>query len=113
MRRGGGGAGGAAATGGDRLELELAGAGCSMNLIAMDGVYLDAVQSKSRVYLLAGARADVQITCSSAGTGPRPAPAPPALGVATRQGSLRFGSYRPAGSAYLLMARTPAARQAS
>eukprot|EP00854_Cymbomonas_tetramitiformis_P011476 gene11476-13561_t len=57
-----------AAYGGDRMRFELRGGECTMSLIAVDGVYRTDVQSKAKVYLMAGSRADVQVRCSRSGT---------------------------------------------
>ena len=41
---------------------------CTMHVVAYDGVYLRAVQTKTTINMLAGSRADVQIYCTGAGT---------------------------------------------
>jgi hypothetical protein len=41
---------------------------CTMHVVAFDGVYLRAVQTKTKINMLAGSRVDVQIYCTGAGT---------------------------------------------
>lgn len=57
------------ASGGGRLYLTIKeGSGtCSMSVIAYDGVYLDALESKDTIGLVEASRADVQISCSQEG----------------------------------------------
>jgi FtsP/CotA-like multicopper oxidase with cupredoxin domain len=57
------------ATGGGLLYLSLRQPrACSLQVIAYDGVYLDAALEVEHVALLEGSRADVQVTCHRAGT---------------------------------------------
>ena len=49
------------------LKIDVTGP-CTMNVVAYDGVYLRARQTKTAVNILAGARADIQVSCSGAGT---------------------------------------------
>lgn len=58
------------AVGGDKMDLEFRGpsTGCSMTVIAWDGVYLQTPYTASIVSLMAASRVDVVVTCTTSGT---------------------------------------------
>jgi hypothetical protein len=57
------------ASGGGQLDIAVNSSGvCWMNVIAYDGVYLDAKLHKEVVRLVEGSRADIEIFCTASGT---------------------------------------------
>jgi FtsP/CotA-like multicopper oxidase with cupredoxin domain len=60
------------AAGGEELKIQLTGGGCTMQVIALDGIYLKEARTyttSDTIFLMAGSRVEVQLRCTSNGPG--------------------------------------------